>query len=109
MTKIIILQSKTGDYQGFLCDGHAGYADYGNDIVCAAISMLVINTINSLEQFTDIKLEISNNEKKGQISCNFCSKPDADAKLLMDSMVLGLQGVVQEYGKKYCELKFKEV
>ena len=28
--------------------GHAGYAKRGEDIVCAAISVLTINTINSI-------------------------------------------------------------
>ena len=33
----------------FTCNGHAGYAKASEDIVCAAISMLVINMINSIE------------------------------------------------------------
>ncbi len=30
------------------CIGHAGYADYGNDIVCASFSTMVITTINAI-------------------------------------------------------------
>ena len=30
------------------CSGHAGYADYGNDIVCASFSTMVITTINAI-------------------------------------------------------------
>ena len=30
------------------CIGHAGYADYGKDIVCASFSTMVITTINSI-------------------------------------------------------------
>ena len=33
--------------------GHAGYAEPGQDIVCAAVSALVINTINAIEAFTE--------------------------------------------------------
>ena len=36
-----------------LSRGHAGYAEEGQDIVCAAVSALIINTVNSLETFTD--------------------------------------------------------
>ena len=36
----------------FLLFGHAEYADAGEDIVCAGISVLVINTINALGMFT---------------------------------------------------------
>ena len=30
------------------CIGHAGYADYGKDIVCASFSTMIITTINSI-------------------------------------------------------------
>ncbi len=32
-------------YQDFLSRGHAGYAEEGQDIVCAGVSALVINTM----------------------------------------------------------------
>ena len=38
MTTIMIYQSNKGEYQRLTCKGHAGYADYGKDIVCASIS-----------------------------------------------------------------------
>ena len=47
MTKIVFFRSG-GVFYGFQEQGHAGYAEAGNDILCAAISsmtMLVINTI----------------------------------------------------------------
>lgn len=30
------------------CSGHAGYADYGKDIVCASFSTMLIVTINGI-------------------------------------------------------------
>ena len=30
------------------CHGHAGYADYGKDIVCASFSTMIITTINAI-------------------------------------------------------------
>ena len=30
------------------CNGHAGYADYGKDIVCASFSTMIITTINGI-------------------------------------------------------------
>ena len=50
MTTITIYKSDKGSYKGFTCKGHAGSAMSGKDIVCAAISILVINTVNSLEE-----------------------------------------------------------
>ena len=47
MTKIVFLRSG-GVYYGFEEQGHAGYGEAGDDVLCAALSamtMLIINTI----------------------------------------------------------------
>ena len=47
MTKIVFFRSG-GSFYGFEEQGHSGYADAGEDVLCAAISamtMLIINTI----------------------------------------------------------------
>lgn len=71
MIQITFHKTRTGDYQGFTCSGHAGYAAYGEDIVCAAVSALVINTINSLEEITGEEMEVTAEENSGLIRC-FC-------------------------------------
>ncbi len=109
MTTIIIYKSEKGSYQRFICKGHAGYATYGNDIVCASVSCLVINTINSLDELTHEKMEIITDEGAGLIDCRFKDDISSESRLLMDSMILGLKGIVSDYGKKYLELQFKEV
>lgn len=109
MTSVTITKSKKGEYKRVTCEGHAGYADAGNDIVCSAVSMLVINTFNSIERLTDTKLTVSSDEKRGWIDCRFAEGLDAGGRLLLDSMVLGLENVISEYGKKYLKLKFREV
>jgi uncharacterized protein YsxB (DUF464 family) len=97
-----------GSYRGFVSDGHAGYARYGEDIVCAAVSMLVINTVNSILEFTDDGIEIESDEERGLISADFKDIPSEKSTLLMDSLVLGLHGVEEEYGKKYIDISVKE-
>ena len=47
MTKIVFFRSG-GSFYGFEEQGHSGYADAGQDVLCAALSamtMLIINTI----------------------------------------------------------------
>ena len=48
---------------GFDCLGHAGYAEEGEDIVCAGISALVINTINSLGVYTKENFSTDSDEE----------------------------------------------
>lgn len=109
MTTITVSMSHTGTYKGFCCKGHAGYAAAGSDIVCAAISILVINTINSIECFGNQKFICTQDEKEGIICFELSEPPTAETKLLLDSMVLGLKDVEKQYKKNYLKLNFKEV
>ena len=38
--------------------GHAGYAEKGHDIFCAAVSILIYNLQNSIESLTDDSQQI---------------------------------------------------
>ena len=109
MTHITIYRNQENAFTGFLCEGHAGYADAGEDIVCAGISTLVINTINAVDSLTDTQILADANELDGTIDVNFPSGCDDQAKLLVDAMILGLQGIQTNYGKKFLTLDFKEV
>ena len=53
MTKVTIYKNEFDECVGFRAYGHAGYDDEGYDIVCAAISVLTINTMNAIEAFTE--------------------------------------------------------
>ncbi len=48
MTKITFFRSG-GVFYGFEEQGHAGYAEAGDDIVCAAISSMTMFLINTIE------------------------------------------------------------
>ena len=62
MTTILIRKTKDS-YQGFNCIGHAGYADAGSDIICAAVSVLVFNTLNAIESYTDDTMNVVTNDE----------------------------------------------
>ena len=94
--------------------GHAGYARkhlfYKEpDILCAAISVTVINTINSLEHLAHEELTVTQNEDTGFIKCEFASCLQDKSVFLLDSMVLCLENLSREYGEQYLQVKFEEV
>ncbi|MDD6058411.1 MAG: ribosomal-processing cysteine protease Prp [Clostridiales bacterium] len=109
MTDITIFQDQNRKFLGFTCSGHSGYANAGEDIVCAGISVLVINTVNSLLAYTSEKVWTKSDEENGSICLQFASPAGSDAELLMKALVLGLQGIQETYGKEYLTLNFKEV
>lgn len=117
MTTIVIFKSRDS-YKGFTCMGHAGFGQSGSDIVCAAISILVINTLNSIEELAKENIITESDEREGTIECHFPDEINDKTKLLMDSLVMGLKGIEQSYGrqkkafskkKRYFELIIKEV
>jgi len=108
MIKITVLKSSE-KYVGFSSKGHAGSADYGDDIVCAGVSALVLNTINSVDAFTEDAFEVNTKEETGEIDFRFHTKPSEKSTLLMDSMILGLTGIIESYNSEYMKLTFKEV
>ena len=105
MIKIDIRRSKEGRIRSFSSKGHAGYAEKGSDIVCSAVSVLVINTLNSIERLLPEdsgKMEVKTDE--GLISVKFQDEPSEKAELLLETMYLGLTDVRKNYGK-YIEIK----
>ncbi|MBE5921538.1 MAG: ribosomal-processing cysteine protease Prp [Lachnospiraceae bacterium] len=107
MIQVTFYKNQTGEWKGFSIKGHAGYAEYGKDIVCAAVSALALNTLNSIEALTEdtFKAEVA----EGSMKMKFTSVPGSSSKVLMDSLQLGLQNILEDNNKTYIQLNFKEV
>ena len=92
---------------GFASEGHAGFAKHGKDIVCAAVSALVMNTMNSIHSFTSDVFHYNEDEKKGVIDFRIVSEPSPETRLFLKSLLLGLQSIQEEYGEKYLRIVFQ--
>lgn len=75
-------------------NGHAGYAEAGKDIVCAGVTVLVENLIDSIESLTEdvIQYEIS----PGRVDIHYKDLSE-EGKLLVDSFFLGISGISQDF------------
>lgn len=72
-------------------------SNHAQSIVCAAVSVLVINTVNSIHEFTDADINFEFETEGGYI---FFEIPvikeggtEKDAQLLLSSLMLGLYSV----------------
>lgn len=108
MTTVKIFQNENGRYTGFTCRGHSGFAEKGEDIVCASVSALVINTVNAIETFTDDRCEDSADEEHAEI--RFTLDPDYshDTDLLIRTMIMGLRDIKKSW-KANLQILFEEV
>lgn len=108
MIRVTVLKEKDKT-KAIRCSGHAGFDSYGKDIVCSSVSVLVINTLNSIEVLTDDSMQTSTKEEDGIINADFPKGLSHDAEVLISSMVLGLQQIQDTYGKRYLEFQIQEV
>lgn len=81
---------------GFTVTGHAGYADLGYDIVCAAVSALVLNAVNSCEKLLGVELKAVDDGHT--LRCDVPESLDSpDVQLLLRSMVFGIEQTSGQY------------
>lgn len=104
---ITITFFKRGDYLiGFDSTGHAGYADYGEDIVCAAVSGILYAVANTLSDM-DVNAYIEESDNRLRVKIVDLSHQDPAVQSVLKVAWLGADGIKQEYGK-FLNIKSKE-
>jgi len=96
MINISISRNNRGQIYGFTAHNH------GKDIVCAAVSALVLNTVNSIETFTEEAMSVETpDEDIGYIKLYLpdieAGDDNRDVDLLLSSMLLGLTHIQKQY------------
>ena len=100
MTEIRIWKTH-GSVTKVECKGHAGYAEEGEDIVCAGISSIVQTALLGLLTVAKIDVAFHRDEKNGILT--FSLKGDLseekrhDADVILNTMVCGLSDFYTEY------------
>lgn len=79
---------------GIKIEGHAGYAEAGKDIVCAGVTVLTENLIESIEGLTADKIQYEISPGKVDIHYKDLS---GVGKLLVDSFFLGICSIEQDF------------
>ena len=86
---------------GFECAGHSGYAERGSDIVCAAVSALLITAANAAETLLDARLAVRQDEDTGYLSASLSASLPADRAgsydLLLKAARVGLEDIEKQY------------
>ena len=95
---------------GFEVKGHSGYAQEGEDIVCAAVSALVIHTVNSLDRFTKDSVKEFSNPENAVISVRVKGTPSDGAELLLQALASTLSDMQEEESyRDFIDVNFVEV
>jgi len=77
-------------------EGHAGYAEPGRDIVCAAVSGLIHNLVQSIESLTEDSVKFNIRPGYAEIVYKDLS---VEGRLLIDSFFIGVSDIVAAYAE----------
>ena len=84
-----------------IVSGHAGFADPGEDIVCAAVSVLTISILNGLTEIVGRK-DLNEMVEEGYVHFSIPEISDQEIKMktetLISTLLLGIQGIKEAYG-----------
>lgn len=93
--------SGDGQISSYRVQGHAGFADSGQDIVCAGVSVITIGTVNSVEEL--LKVYMKQKSKHGLLHVFVPQQLDdlvqEKVQLLLESMVVMLKSIEETYGQ----------
>ncbi len=110
MIQVTILKNEKHACVGFRTKGHAGMSEAGQDIVYAAASVLIINTVNAIDRYTSDETSLVSDDEEGVIEFELPNSPSERAALLLDAMILGLESIADdEHYEQYIDITFEEV
>ncbi len=81
----------------FTISGHAGYGEYGEDIVCSSITTAVFTTLNLLLKFLqDEDYTLIQDEDKGLIDFKLLKKSDLTLTIIQNLLEI-LTNIEEQY------------
>ena len=95
------INKKNNVIESIHCKGHAGYADYGKDIVCASFSTMIITTINAILEFDKDAISYTNSNDLKIVNI----KKDNITNSLLNNLVNMIYELKENYDKN---IKVKE-
>lgn len=88
--------NKKDKIESIIISGHACYDDFGKDIVCSAVSSIVITTVNGISEINDKYLTV--NELKDKLEIIINMNDDICYKLILNMITL-LKELEEQYSE----------
>ncbi|MBD3948341.1 ribosomal-processing cysteine protease Prp [Tuanshanicoccus lijuaniae] len=111
MIKVTFFRNQAEQLYAYELTGHAGYADNGYDIVCAAVSAQVISVENSLHKLINVPVEtIVNDVEGGYLKVTVHTIEDQQkqdqTQLLLEHLVFALEVIAESYSE-FIKIQYK--
>lgn len=106
----VVFERRCENLVSFNIKGHAGYDEYGRDIVCSAVSAISATIINGITEVLKIDAPYEVHEDGFmELSLNDLNDEKLfKCQVLMETMLVSLQSMIVNYGD-FINLKVREV
>ena len=95
MIEFKTVKNAEGKIISFTAQGHSGFAESGEDIVCASVSSAVWMTVNGIEAQKLAKINYIN--KEAFVSCTISEDRSDSCDKLLNSLVLFMTELSKQY------------
>lgn len=101
MIQAVFERAEDGELRSATITGHADSGEYGFDVVCASVSTLAINFINSIEKFAGYEPILELNEDEGgymsvEIPTDIPPHQREMTQLFFESFFLGMANLSED-------------
>ncbi len=93
----VSFDQKDGLLSGFTLEGHSGFAEQGNDIVCAAVSSAAYMTVNTITDILNLEPEIEFRESDGFLAIKLSSADSLKSQDILCGFRLHLTALAEQY------------
>lgn len=101
MIKIIISRNSAGSISSFSINGHSGYAEEGQDIICSAVSVTAYTAAGALEEMAGLKncYSESNGHMTIRLPEGLTQQQVSTAQIILETTAIGFKQIELSYGK----------
>lgn len=101
MIKVVITRDLAGSIKGLSINGHSGYAEEGQDIICSAVSVTAYTAAGALEDLAGLGGCYS--EEDGHmvigLPSNMTAQQKSTAGIILETTAIGFKQIGLSYSK----------
>ena len=101
MTVVTLSCGRSGAFRNCKANGHAGFSKKGDDIVCAAVTVLLRTSMEVLSHMENVLLTADTSERGNLAFCvevkNESPETEAQLKCMADFVRTGIGSLAKEY------------
>ena len=95
---------KHDSISSLIVSGHANSGEYGKDLVCAAVSAVVIGGLNSITSHQHYSIEV----REGFVSIKAIQLQNETDKIVLNTILVSLHTIEQNY-RKYIKISEERI